>query len=187
MKLKLQTTFFLLLTSLSFYSFGQEKFGSTLNLGVGIGGNYGYYHYVGRTFPVVHIDYEFPIAKNFTIAPFVNFYSYTNRYYWGNKNYPERYYNYHESAVQLGGKATYYFDNLVHAGSKWDFYLAGSLGFTIIKASWDAEYYGDRNIYSRSSPLYLDAHLGTEYHFNKRVGLFLDLSTGVNTIGIAIH
>jgi hypothetical protein len=35
--------------------------------------------------------------------------------------------------------------------------------------------------------LFLDLHLGAEYHLNNRVGLFLDLSTGVSTIGLAIH
>ncbi|MFM9944552.1 MAG: hypothetical protein ACKVQB_04905 [Bacteroidia bacterium] len=184
---KLQITFFILLSALSFNSFSQSSYGSTLNLGVGVGGHYGYYRYAERALPVLHVDYEFSVAKDFTLAPFVNFYSYTNSYYWGNKNYPDRYYNYHESGVQLGGKATYYFDKIVQAGAKWDFYLAGSLGFTIINSRWDDGYYGDRNIYSRSSPLYLDAHIGTEYHFNNRIGMFLDLSTGVNTIGIAIH
>ena len=183
-KSKLHTTLFILLTTLSFNSFSQEKFGSTLNLGVGVGGNYGYYRYAGRSFPVLHIDYEFPVAKNFTLAPFVNFYSYTNDYYWEKE---KRYYAYKESAVQLGGKATYYFDELLQAGPKWDFYLAGSLGFTIINSRWEDGYYGDRNVYSRTSPLYLDLHIGTEYHFNKRVGMFLDISTGVNTLGIAIH
>ena len=183
---KLQVTLFILFTILSFNSFGQKGYGKTLNLGVGVGGNYGYYRYAG-SFPVLHIDYEFPVAKNFTLAPFVNFYSYSNEYYWGNKNYPDRYYRYHETGIQLGGKATYYFDDLLQAGPKWDFYLAGSLGFTMVNSRWDDGYYGDRNIYARSSPLYLDLHIGTEYHFNKRVGMFLDISTGVNTIGIAIH
>jgi len=184
---KLKSTILIFLTLLTFNSFAQEKHGSTFNLGVGIGGNYGYYKYVGRTFPVIHLDYEFDVAKSFTLAPLVNFYSYNRAYYWGNKNYPDRYYNYRESAVQLGVKGTYYFDDLLQAGSKWDFYLAGSIGFTFVKGTWDADYYGERNVYTRTSPLYLDLHIGTEYHFNNRVGMFLDLSSGVNTIGIAIH
>ena len=188
MKSKTLHSFLLaLLILFGFNSMAQEKHGSTLNLGVGIGGNYGYYKLAGKSFPVLRLDYEFDVAKNFTLAPFVNFYSYTNSYYWGNKNNPDRYYNYRESAVQLGGKGTYYFDDLLDAGSKWDFYLAGSLGFTIVKSTWDEGYFGDRNVYSRSSPLYLDLHIGSEYHFNNRIGMYLDLSTGVNTIGIAIH
>jgi hypothetical protein len=164
-----------------------EKFGKTLNLGLGIGGYSGYYGYIGHTLPVFHLDYEFDVANSFTLAPFVSFYSYKNGYYWGNKNYPYRYYYYHETVIPLGVKGTYYFDQLLEANSKWDFYLAGSLGFAIVSSSWDADYYGDRNYYHNASSLFLDAHLGTEYHINSRVGLFLDLSTGVSTIGLAIH
>ena len=57
-----------------------EKFGKTLNLGAGIG----YYGSVGRPLPVGIMDFEFDVAKNFTLAPFVGMYSYRNDYYWGN-------------------------------------------------------------------------------------------------------
>jgi hypothetical protein len=167
---------------LSFSSNAQKNYGSTLNLGLGLGGNYGYYSYVGSSFPMLHVDYEFDVAKNFTVAPLVNLYSYSRPYNWKSKDY-----YYRESAVQLGAKATYYFDELLQAGSKWDFYLAGSLGFTFVKGVWEDGYGGNTGIYTRSSPLYLDLHIGSEYHFNSKVGMFLDLSTGVNTIGVAIH
>ena len=58
-KTKLHVALFILLTALSLTGYGQEKFGNTLNLGVGVGGNYGYYRYAGHSLPVFHIDYEF--------------------------------------------------------------------------------------------------------------------------------
>jgi len=163
------------------------QYGNTLNLGLGIGGYYGYYGYIGRTLPVFHINYEFDVAKNFTLAPFVTFYTYSNRYKWGNKNYPDRYYNYRETVIPIGVKGSYYLDDLLKASSKWDFYLAGSIGVAIVSRRWDDGYYGDRDVYKGARSLYLDLHLGTEYHINNKLGLFLDLSTGVSTIGLAIH
>lgn len=166
-----------------------EQYGKTLNLGIGIGGYSGYYGYIGRSLPVFHLDYEFNTAKNFTLAPFVGFYTYTNKYYWGdnNKNHPFRYYNYRESVITLGGKGTYYFDDLLKANSKWDFYLAGSLGFAVVNTSWENGYYGERNYYRKGKPLFLDLHIGAEYKINNHLGMFLDLSSGVSTIGLAIR
>lgn len=168
---------------------GGEQYGKSLNLGIGIGGYSGYYSYVGRSLPVFHVNYEFDVAKNFTLAPFIGFYSYSNRYYWGDnkKNHPYKYYTYRETVITMGGKGTYYFDDLLKANSKWDFYLAGSLGFSIVNSTWDNDYYGDDNYYRRGNPLFLDLHIGTEYHFNKHIGAFLDLSTGVSTIGLSFH
>ncbi|OFY93883.1 MAG: hypothetical protein A3K10_10390 [Bacteroidetes bacterium RIFCSPLOWO2_12_FULL_31_6] len=184
MSKKLITTILLLLAIFHFNGYAQEKYGNTLNLGVGIG----YYGYA-RSMPVVHANYEFDVAKNFTLAPFVSYYSYSNGYYWGDKkdNHPYKYYYYHETVIPVGVKGTYYFDDLLHANDKWDFYLAGSLGFAIVNSSWDNDYYGDRNYYRRTSSLYLDLHIGTEYHFNNTLGAFLDLSSGVSTVGLAIH
>ena len=166
-----------------------EKYGNTLNLGLGIGGYSGYYGYVGHTMPVLNINYEFDVAKDFTLAPFISFYSYRNSYYWGDNkhNYPYKYYYYHETVVPIGVKGTYYFDQLLNANPKWDFYLAGSLGFAIVHSRWDSDYYGDRNYYQNASSIFGDLHLGTEYHINKKIGIFLDLSTGVSTFGLAIH
>jgi hypothetical protein len=184
---KLTLTTIIFLSIFSFNVQAQEKFGNTLNLGLGIGGYSGYYGYVGRTLPVFHIDYEFSVAKNFTLAPFISFYSYTNQYYWGNNNNPDRWYTYTETVIPLGIKGTYYFDDLLQASPKWDFYLAGSLGFAIVNSHWDAGYNGNVNYYHTPNPLFLDLHIGTEYHFNNRIGAFLDLSTGVSTVGLAIH
>lgn len=159
------------------------KYGRTLNAGIGIG----YYGYVNRSLPVFHLNYELDVAKNFTLAPFISFYSYTNEYYWGSNNYPYRNYRYRETVIPIGLKGSYYFDDILAANPSWDFYLAGSLGFAIVNRSWDSDYYGDKDYYKGARPLYLDIHVGTEYHFNNRVGAFLDLSSGVSTIGLAFH
>jgi len=151
-----------------------EKYGHTLNLGIGIG-YYGYYHHAGRTLPVIDLNYEFDVARNFTLAPFVSFYTYR-----------EDEQHYRESIIPIGVKGTYYFDQILEAGSDWDFYLGGSLGFAIRTSTWDDGYSGE-TYYQNVSPLYMNLHLGTEYHLSNKVGLFLDLSTGVSTIGLAIH
>ena len=174
---------FLLVTAFQFRSNAEETYGKTLNLGLGIG----YYGYVGRSLPVFHINYELDAGKNFTLAPFLTFYSYSNSYYWGNGNHPFRYYTYRETVIPIGVKGTYYFDDLLQASPNWDFYLAASLGFSIVHSSWDNGFEGDRNVYRGASSLYLDFHVGTEYHLNNHLGLFLDLSTGVSTVGLAIH
>jgi hypothetical protein len=164
-----------------------ERFGKTVNLGLGVGGYSGYSGYIGHTLPILHFNYEFDVASSFTLAPFVSFYTYKNGYYWGDKTHLYKYYYYHETVIPLGIKGTYYFDKLLKANSKWDFYLAGSLGITVVNSSWDSDYYGDRNYYNNASSLFLDLHIGTEYHFNNHLGAFLDLSTGVSTVGLAIH
>jgi len=165
-----------------------EKYGKTLNLGAGIG----YYGYVGHSLPVGMMNFEFDVARNFTLAPFVGLYTYQDHYYWGNPNKPNydesyRLYSYRAIAIPMGAKGTYYFDQLFRANPKWDFYAAGSVGFVFRSVTWENGYYGDKQVYQSASPLYLDAHVGAEYHMNDKAGLFLDLSTGVSTFGIAIH
>jgi len=165
-----------------------EKYGKTLNLGAGVG----YYGYIGHPVPVGSLNFEFDVARNFTLAPFVGFYAYRTYYYWGDpdKSYQDpsyRQYSYQTITVPAGLKGTYYFDELFHAHSDWDFYAAASAGFIFRSVLWDSDYYGNRNVYKSYSPLYLNAHIGAEYHINKKTGIFLDLSTGVSTFGLALH
>lgn len=160
-----------------------EKYGKTLNLAAGIG----YYGYIGSTAPVLHLNFEFDVAKNLTLVPFITYYSYSNKYYWGNPNYPYRNYSYRTTVIPVGIKGTYYFDQLLRAGSRWDFYLAASIGFAIRKTTWESGYYGETRVQNGSSGLYLDGHIGSEYHLNKSLGLFLDLSSGISTFGLGIH
>lgn len=160
-----------------------DSYGNTLNLGLGIG----YYGYIGYSVPVLHADFEFSVGRNFTLAPFITVYSYRNSHYWGNPNYPYKDYYYRQTVIPIGVKGTYYFDQLLGAGPRWDFYLAASLGMTIRKTVWDSEYYGETFTEHSSNGLYLDGHIGAEYRLNKKVGLFLDMSTGISTFGLAIH
>ena len=164
-------------------TYAQEKFGNTLNVGLGIG----YYGYVSGTIPSFNINYEFDVAPTFTIAPFVTAYTYRNYIYWGDAYTPYRDYSYQRTVVPIGGKATYYFDELLNAGKKWDFYAAGSVGFAIVKTDYEDGFGGNRGAYSGFSPLYIDAHLGGEFHFTPTTGAYLDLSTGLSTFGLAIH
>jgi hypothetical protein len=153
---------------------GAESFGNTLNLGLGIG----YYGYVGRTSPAVHANYEFNVVPSFTLAPFITVYSYEKTH---------KGYYYRQTVIPIGVKGTYYFDRLLNAGSRWDFYVAGSAGFTLRTTRWDEGYTGDRNLVYPFGGIYLDAHLGVEYHASQKLGIFLDLSTGLSTLGLAIH
>jgi hypothetical protein len=190
---KLMTWKKMLFTAVLLFSgvvvFSQEKYGKTVNLGVGIGGYSGYYRYIGVYLPVAHADVEFDIAKNFTLAPFVNVYSYSNRYYLNN---PYREYIYRVSVIPVGVKGSYYFDALLGAGSKWDFYGAASVGFAFVRTHWSDYYYVDNGFYrgyyyNHGSGPYLDVHIGAEYHLNEKAGLYLDLSNGLSTLGLAIH
>ena len=147
-----------------------EKFGHTLNAGLGIG----YYGYVDHNIPVIHLNYEFDVAKDFTLAPFITFYSYQHKYY-------------RQTVIPIGVKGSYYFDKILQANAKWDFYLAGSLGFALRNTRWNDGYDRELDYHEGAGPLYLDLHIGTEYHFNNKIGAFLDLSTGVSTIGLSFH
>lgn len=190
-KLKITTVLFLALFVMNTFAQDKpasEKYGNTLNLGAGIG----YYGHIGHSLPVGMLNYEFDVVRNFTLAPFVGIYSYQNHYYWGNPNKPDydesyRLYSYRVIAVPVGAKGTYYFDQLFRANPKWDFYAAGSVGFVFRSVTWENGYYGEKYVYQSASPLYLDAHIGAEYHMTEKAGLFLDLSTGVSTFGLAIH
>jgi len=181
-KLIIITLSALLVSVVHFTAEAQSTYGRTLNLGLGVGGYSGYYKYAGRSLPVFHLDYEFDVAKSFTLAPFISLYTYSNEYYWGNTNY-----TYNETVIPVGVKGTYYFDELLNADSHWDFYLGASLGFALVNSHWEAGYDGDDKYFNKGNSVLLDMHIGTEYHFNNRLGAFLDLSSGVSTIGLAIH
>jgi len=163
---------------------GQEQFAKTFNLGIGVGGHSGYSSYAAQSLPVLNISYELGVVRNFTLAPFLSLYTYRDKYYWSNTNTN---YSYRETVIPVGVKGTYYFDELLEAHSDWDFYAAGSLGFAIVNARWEEGYEGDKNFYHRGSSLFLDIHLGAEYHINNKVGVYLDLSSGISTIGLAFH
>lgn len=163
------------------HSHSFDSHGNTLNIGLGVGGYSGYYGNDGHSLPVLSVNYEFGVANNFTLAPFATFVTYHDYYYSNGYDY-----GYRETIIPLGVKGTYYLDDALGAGTDWDFYLAGSLGFSVVKSTWDDGYDGGDN-YHTVDPLFLDLHVGAEYHLSRKVGLFLDLSTGVSTIGLAFH
>ena len=149
-----------------------EKYGKTINIGIGSGiGNYGYAFY--KT-PAVHLDYEIDIIPTLTLAPFVLLYQFRNNVY-------------HESVIPVGLKATCYFDQIVKAHARWDFYLAGSLGYAIRKTVWENGFTPDPNTSYGPGALYLVLSIGTEYHITKKLGAYIDLSNGISTIGLSIH
>ena len=157
-----------------------EEYGNTLNLGLGAG----YYGYLqSHSAPIVFANYEFDISRGFTLAPFIGF-STSN----GSNVYRNGYYsNYHETVVPVGVKGTYYFDELLDLNKKWDLYAALSLGLVYDAVSWNEDFNGGSSSSSTSGHFDAELHIGGEYHFNRRLGLFADLSTGVSSIGLAIH
>ena len=174
-----------IIVSLIFIAFfyngrSQEKYGNTLNAGVGIG-------YYGYTAPAISLNYEIDVFKNFTLAPFISVLTYRDYRYWGDYGYAYRDYYYRETIIPIGVKGSYYFDDLLKASDKWDFYAAASLGVAFRTTHWENGYNGDRVITQSTTPLYGNLHIGTEWHASKKVGLFLDLSTGLSTIGLAFH
>ena len=145
---------------------------------------------MGVLTPAVLVNYEFDIFKNFTLAPFIGISTFQDQYYWGNPNVPDpsyRYYNYRETVIPVGAKGTYYFDQLLHVNPRWDLYLATSVGFAFRTVAWESGYYGDRGAYQSVNPLFIAMHIGGEYHLTQKTGLFLDLSTGISTFGLALH
>jgi hypothetical protein len=160
----------------------QERYGKTLNLGIGVGGHVGYSSYAGRSLPVFNVNYEIDVLRNFTLAPFISFYTFSDDYSWSNGSY-----RYSETVIPVGLKGSYYFDELLDAGSDWDFYAAASAGVAIVRSRWSDGYLGDRNHYNQGRFVFMDIHAAAEYHLNSKLGVFLDLSTGVSTIGLSVR
>jgi len=171
------------LSLLSLRSNAQDNYGKTLNIGLGLGGGYSANSVYA---PLLTVNYEFDIARNFTLAPFITYSYYHSYYYWGNATYPYENYSYAESAIPFGVKGYYYFDQLLNAGPKWDFYGACSVGFVYRNIAWESGYNGGYYL-TGMTPFYFDVHIGAEYHFTGKVGLFLDLSTQGSTVGLSIH
>lgn len=161
----------------------KEVYGNALNAGAGLG----YYRYVGYPVQTVHVDYELQIDADITVAPFINMYAYSGTYFWGDLNNETRIYDYSETVIPIGLKVSYYFDKLLKAGPNWDFYSSGSLGFVFRKTTWEPAYTGKNQIDPGMGPLYLDLHIGSEFHLTKVFGFQLDLSAGMTTLGLCIH
>ncbi len=173
----------LFLLNPSGYSQTSDNYGQTLNVGLGIG----YYGLGGHSGPALNINYEFDLHRNFTLVPFIGFYSYSDYVYWGDPNYPFRNYAYRETFIPAGVKLAYYFDKVLHAPPGWNFYAALSGGFVFRFVYWAGDYYGDKSMPYSPGPLYLNLHAGARYGLTSQWGVFLDLSTGVSSIGMSYH
>ncbi|PBQ32860.1 hypothetical protein CNR22_14120 [Sphingobacteriaceae bacterium] len=157
-----------------------EKFGNSLNVGIGAA-------YAGFG-PAVNVNYEFDVFRNFTLAPFISAMTYRDYNYWGSPNHPYKNYYYRETSVPVGVKASYYFDEWLKAGERWDFYVGTSIGVAYRATTWESGYDGNRRVERRyESPLYGSMHIGSECHLTERVGIYLDLSTGLSTFGLGFH
>ena len=115
--------------------------------------------------PFCFANYEINVARSFTLAPFIGFGSYQSDGFYSHGYY----YYYRETVIPVGVKGTYYFDRLLGLNPKWDIYAAASIGFVYDKVTWQDGYSGDRSVAHDASPLYLDGHIGAEYHFNRRI------------------
>lgn len=165
---------------------GESRPGNMLNIGVG-NSWYGPYRVPVR---MLHLNYEFPVANKFTLAPYIGWYFNNSTTYLNHPKYGYRTYRYYETLVPIGIKGNYYLDNDINLDKKWDLYAGASLGFALIRTH-DAVIYDRnrtiyRNVYGGSTPLFLDVHLGTRYHINEKFGIYLDLSTAISSIGLSI-
>lgn len=155
----------------------QEKYGNTFNLGAGLG----YYGYIGLPVPALNINYEFDLVPNVTLAPFASILHYAEKSYYGGKNY-----KYNNTVIPIGIKSYYYFDGLFKWDKRFDVYAGLSLGFNLAFGRWDNDYNGP-SYAPGYIPVYYELHAGGEYHFKENLGVYLDLSTGLSTVGLAFH
>lgn len=158
-----------------------ERYGNTFNVAAGAP----YFKNWGAA-PYITVNYEFLVNNNFTIAPFAGIVSFRTSYFEG-----VTLVDYRERVIPMGIKATYYFDNLLNLGPNWDLYAAASVGYLYHDVSWNASYSAGVTIkekaFTEVEPMYLDLHIGAEYHLSRRTGIIADVSRGVSTVGIALH
>ncbi len=180
-----KTTMLLVLLSAMEELKAGEQYGKTLNFGLGSSW-YGHYRVPVN---MLHLNYEFDVAKQVTIAPFISYYIHNYGGYYAHPRFSYRTYRYYETLIPIGVKGNFYLDDAIHLNKQWDMYLGASLGAGIIRTSrtvvYDNDKYVYRNVYGGTTPLFLDIHLGGRYHINERVGVFLDLSTAISSIGLS--
>lgn len=156
-----------------------EKYGGVFNAGMGAG-------YFGAQLlpaPYFTANYEIQLAHNTTLAPFFGFASYR-----GDPEVISGVYYYHRATLlPFGVKGTYYIDKLLLAPPRWDFYVAGSIGYGYYRKVWDFGYSGPVGTVPGITPTFIQVHIGAEFHINKQTGLFFDAATGGSVIGICIH
>jgi hypothetical protein len=87
----------------------------------------------------------------------------------------------------MGLKISYYFKRLVKRHSRYNFYVATSLGCILRKTNWENAYAGTMNTNPGTGPLYIDLHLGAEYRLSKFIGVQLDVSVALFSVFLALH
>jgi len=78
--------------------------------------------------PVLHTTLNLIVVKNFTLAPFITVFSYQNNIIGEIRIIRIGIINYRQTVIPIGVKGSYYFDQILKAGHKWDFYLAAFFG-----------------------------------------------------------
>lgn len=114
------------------------------------------------------INYEFDIAKNITLAPVVEMYAVRDNIVSNSDNESG-------AALVFAAKGCYYFDQLFHAGPKWDFYAGVSAGIAYERIT-DNEDKTTETSLKRVNP---KAHIGAQLNIKPNMGLFLDVSRRV--------
>jgi|TARA_R110000737_G_scaffold21837_2_gene40378 hypothetical protein len=156
----------------------QEKYGKTLNFGGGLS----YSRYAPLPIPALNLNYEFDIAPNTTLGPYLSILHHNDYGY----NYLGKKYKYSNTIVPVGVKSYYYFDGLFNWDKRFDVYAGLAVGFNIAFGRWENGYNGP--VYNPTyNPFYAQLHAGGEYHFKDNLGVYVDLSTGLSTVGLAFH
>ncbi|WP_139263135.1 hypothetical protein [Flammeovirga pacifica] len=171
----LASFFTCLMLAISTFSFAQENKKSggggasylgPGNLNVGLSTYWSYSSSLG-----VQLDYEFNLARDFTVGPSLSY-----------AGYSDSWYNY--SVFGLGARFRWYADrvlNITHP--KWDVFANGDIGFSI----WSHKYTGpgtDPKSQSSTSPLWIGLGIGGKFHFNDKIGLQLIIGSGAQ---IGLH
>ncbi|AZQ61841.1 hypothetical protein EI427_06195 [Flammeovirga pectinis] len=153
-------------------SSGAGNYSGVHNLNVGLAS---YWNHGGTG---IQVDYEFHLAKDFTVAPSLSYASHIHQ----NHNNDD----WRHSTIGLGARFRWYADrvlNITHP--KWDVFASGDIGFAInsYKYVGNGNHSEDYNG-STSSPLWIGLGIGGKYHFNDKIGLQVILGSGAQ---IGIH
>ena len=133
------------------------KSNTLLNLGVGFSG-WGVPVYGGL---------DFKMNRDITLGGEISYSSYDEN--WDGNTY-------HHSITGIAMNLNYYFNNILSIPKDFDFYTGLNLGFYI----WsNPENYPGNH----SSGLGLGAQIGGRYYFNNKIGLNLELVTGIANLG----
>jgi hypothetical protein len=174
------TKLFLLVSTilLSITLNAQEKYGRTVNGGAGLT----FARYSNFPIPAINFNSEFDLVQNVTLAPSISFLRY-NDYGTG---YLGQEYKYRTTVIPIGVKSYYYFDELLELDGKFDVYAGIAAGINLAFGKWENGYNGLDYAPSYNA-IYVDLHVGGEYHFKEDMGVYVDLSSGLSTIGLAFH